>query len=224
MPCPRHSGWYTFNRPMVVHFDRPLTYSGYNEVFRQPDIIEVGCWTHTRRYFDEAVISAPGEASELLALIRRLYQVETAAEPLSDDARAALRTAQAGPVVQQIFRRGEQLLVSALPKSPLGQALGYLLHQREALQRYLSDGRLRPDNNLAENLIRPLALGRKNWLFCGSERGGHAAAVYFSLFQTCRLNQVNPLHWFEQLLDRLLAHPRARLAELLPHRWHPATA
>ena len=204
-----------------IHAD---AYSGYDELFQRAGVIEVGCWTHTRRRFDEAVSSAPGEAVAFLALIRRLYQVEALARDLTDVARAGLRTAQAGPVVQQIFTRGEQLLATALPKSPLGQALGYLLHQRVALQRYLSDGRLRPDNNLAENVIRPLALGRKNWMFCGSERGGRAAALYFSLFQTCRLNTVNPVTWFQDVLDRLLVHPRDRLAELLPHRWHPATA
>jgi transposase len=201
-----------------VHAD---AYSGYDELFSRDGIIEVGCWVHARRGFDEAMGSSPGEAAEMLALIRRLYQVEAAARDLSDEARATMRTEQAGPVVRQVFARAEQMLTAALPKSPLGQALTYLLNQRTALQRYLADGRLRPDNNLAENVIRPLALGRKNWMFCGSERGGRAAAIYFSVFQTCLLNQVNPQAWLQDVLDRILLHPRARIAELLPHKWKP---
>lgn len=199
-----------------VHAD---AYSGYDELFSREGIIEVGCWVHARRGFDESMGSSPGEATEMLALIRRLYQVESAARDLSDEDRATMRTEQAGPVVRQIFTRAEQMLAGALPKSPLGQALTYLLNQRTALQRYLTDGRLRPDNNLAENVIRPLALGRKNWMFCGSERGGRAAAIYFSVFQTCLLNDVNPQAWLQDVLDRILLHPRARIHELLPHKW-----
>ena len=204
-----------------VHAD---AYSGYDELFRREGIVEVGCWVHARRGFDEAVGSSPREATEMLALIRRLYEVEAEARELSDEGRAALRTEKAGPVVQFTLTRAEQMRPDALPKSPLGQALTYLLNQRQALQRYLYDGRLRPDNNLAENVLRPLALGRKNWLFCGSERGGRAAAVFFSLLQTCLLNDVNPHAWLQDVLDRILAHPSDRLAELLPYNWKPSAS
>jgi transposase len=201
-----------------IHAD---AYSGYDELFRQPGIVELGCWAHARRKFDEALGSAPSEATEMLAGIRRLYEIEAVAEHLKDHERAALRQAQCPLILHGIFARAVALQAVTLPKSPLAQALTYLLNQRDALQRYLADGRLRPDNNLAENVLRPLALGRKNWLFFGGERGGRAAAIYFSLLQSCVLNKVNPLAYLEDVLNRIMSHPASQLRDLLPHRWKP---
>lgn len=201
-----------------IHAD---AYSGYDELFRQPGVVEIGCWAHARRKFDEALSSAPREATELLAGIRRLYEIEAVAEHLKDAERAALRQAQCPPILHGIFTRAVALQTVTLPKSPLAQALTYLLNQREALQRYLADGRLRPDNNLAENTLRPLCLGRKNWLFFGGERGGRAAAIYFSLLQSCVLNKVNPAAYLEDVLNRIMSHPASQLRDLLPHRWQP---
>jgi len=201
-----------------IHAD---AYSGYDELFGKPGVIEIGCWTHARRKFDEARSSAPREATEMIATIGRLYQVEAAAADLNDQERAALRQARCPPILDGLFTRAVALQAVTLPKSPLGQALTYLLNQREALQRYLTDGRLRPDNNLAENILRALAIGRKNWLFFGGERGGRAAAIFYSLLQSCALNQVNPLTYLEDVLNRIMSHPAERLVELLPHRWHP---
>jgi hypothetical protein len=97
----------------------------------------------------------------------------------------------------------------------------YALKQRDALCRYLEDGRLRPDNNLAENAMRPVALGRKNWMFVGSERGGRAAALFMSLLQSCKGCGVNPWEYFDDLLRRIMSHPVSRLRELLPDTWQP---
>ncbi len=202
----------------AIHAD---AYSGYDELFRQPGVLEIGCWAHARRKFDEAVSAAPREATEMLAGIRRLYQVEAQAKEWEPSARAALRQQACPPILAGLFARAEALQVTTLPKSPLAQALTYLLNQREVLQRYLTDGRLRPDNNLAENILRPLAIGRKNWLFIGGERGGRAAALFFSLLQTCLLNHVNPATYLEDVLNRIMAHPAAQLRDLLPHRWQP---
>ena len=204
-----------------VHAD---AYSGYDELFTREGIIEVGCWVHARRKFDEAASSSPREATEMLALIRRLYQIEDSARDLTNDRRVAIRREKAQPVILHIVDRAEQMRPGALPKSPLGQALTYLLNQKTALQCYLQDGRLQPDNNLAENVLRPLALGRKNWMFCGSDRGGRAAAIYFSLFQTCLLNKVNPYAYLHDVLDRIATHPPDRIAELLPYNWTPSAS
>jgi transposase len=201
-----------------IHAD---AYSGYDELFRQPGVIEIGCWAHARRKFDEALSSAPREAAEMLAGISRLYEVEAAAKDLKDHERAALRQARCPPILQGLFARASALQAVTLPKSPLAQALTYVLNQREPLQRYLADGRLRPDNNLAENILRPVALGRKNWLFVGGERGGRAAALFFSLLQSCVLNQVNPLAYLEDVLNRIMSQPADQLCDLLPHRWKP---
>ena len=99
--------------------------------------------------------------------------------------------------------------------------MDYALNQKQALYRYLEDGRLKPDNNIAENAIRPLALGRKNWLFAASERGAKATALFLGLIQSCKACQVNPWEYFDDLLRRLMSHPINHLRDLLPDRWKP---
>ena len=201
-----------------VHAD---AYSGYDELFRKPDVIEVGCWAHARRKFDEATSSRPKEATEIMARIARLYQVEKACKDMEAKDRYTLRQEQAQPILDGIFTRLEELKPAMLPSEPLSKAVDYALNQREALTRYLEDGRLKPDNNTAENAIRPLALGRKNWLFAGSERGGRAAALFYSLVQSCKACEVNPWQYFDDVLRRIMAHPMSRLRELLPDQWQP---
>ena len=110
---------------------------------------------------------------------------------------------------------------ATLPAEPLRRAVDYMIHQRQALLRFLDDGRLKPDNNTAENAIRPLAIGRKNWLFAGSERGGRAAALYLGLIQSCKACNVNPWAYFDDVLRRIMAHPVRQLRQLLPDQWHP---
>jgi hypothetical protein len=108
-----------------------------------------------------------------------------------------------------------------LPSEPFRKAIGYALNQRKALYRYLDDGRLKPDNNTSENAIRPLALGRKNWLFAGSERGARATALFLGLIQSCKACEVNPWEYFDDMLRRIMSHPVTRLRELLPDQWQP---
>ena len=104
----------------------------------------------------------------------------------------------------------------------MGQAIAYVLNQWEALAVYVTDGDLAIDNNAAENALRRIAIGRKNWLFCGSDNGGHTAAVLFSLIATCQRHDVEPFAYLRDVLTRIAAHPMNRLAELLPDRWKPA--
>jgi len=202
-----------------VHAD---AYSGYDELFRKEEIIEVGCWAHARRKFDESVSSRPKEATEILARIARLYhEVETPCRDMTPDDRKLFRQEHAKPILDQIFARIEEMRNQTIPSEPLNQAINYALNQRKALCRYLEDGRLKPDNNTAENAMRPVALGRKNWMFVGSERGGRAAALYMSLVQSCKACNINPWEYFDDMLRRLMSHPVNRLRELLPDQWKP---
>lgn len=204
-----------------VHAD---AYSGYDELFQKEGIVEVGCWAHARRKFDEAASSRPREATDILARIARLYhEVETPCANMMPEERCSFRQTHAAPLLEGIFEKLEELRPRTIPSEPLRKAINYALNQKEALSRYLEDGRLRPDNNLAENAIRPIALGRKNWLFVGSERGGRAAALYMSLVQSCKDCNINPWEYFDDMLRRIMSHPVNRLRELLPDQWKPAS-
>ena len=202
-----------------VHAD---AYSGYDELFRKDGIVEVGCWAHARRKFDEAATSRPREATDILARIARLYhEVETPCAGMTPEERRRFRQEHASPILDGIFAKIDELRGQTIPSEPLRKAADYALNQRKALHRYLEDGRLRPDNNLAENAMRPVTLGRKNWLFVGSERGGRAAALFMSLVKSCKDCGINPWEYFDDMLRRIMSHPVNRLREFLPDRWQP---
>lgn len=202
-----------------VHAD---AYSGYDELFNSHEyIIEVGCWAHTRRKFDEALNSAVKPCTEILLRIRALYKIEASirgAEPLE---RLKVRQRESIPLLDKLYQRFEQMCVAreVLPSSAFGKAIGYAINQRQALHRYTTDGRLEIDNNIAENAIRPLALGRKNWLFAGSPRGGKACAIALSLLQSAKVVGINPYDYLHDIYNRIMSHPVSRLHELLPAAW-----
>jgi transposase/prefoldin subunit 5 len=200
-----------------VHAD---AYGGYDELFRREGIIEVGCWCHARRKFDEAIGSRQKEATEILARIAQLYKVESACKEMEPEDRCRFRQEHAKPILDGIFERIEGLKAEVLPSEPLRTAVDYALNQKGALHRYLESGWLKPDNNTAENAIRPLALGRKNWIF-SSERGARATALYLGLIQSCIACDVNPWEYFNDMLRRIMAHPVRQLRELLPDQWKP---
>ena len=201
-----------------IHAD---AYSGYDELFRKDGVIEVGCWVHARRKFDEATSSRPQEATEIMARIAQLYKLEAECAEMEPEERARERQQHAGPILDGIFARIEELNPATLPSEPLSKAINYALNQREALYCYLDDGRLKPDNNTAENAIRPLALGRKNWLFAGSERGARATALFLGLIQSCKACELNPWEYFNDMLRRIMSHPVNRLRDLLPDQRQP---
>jgi transposase len=202
-----------------VHAD---AYSGYDELFGKDGIIEVGCWAHARRYVEKALSSRPREATDVLSRIAQLYHyVETPSAEMEPQERYLYRLQHAPPILEGLFDKMEELKANTIPSEPLRKAVDYALNQREALQRYLEDGRLRPDNNLAENAMRPVAIGRKNWLFTGSEQGGRAAALYLGLIESCKACGVNPWEYFDDMLRRIMSHPVNRLRELLPDQWKP---
>src|SRR5208282_1576308 len=141
------------------------------------------------------------------------------AKLLSPQDRYALRLKESTVILGKIKMKLEEHLSKHLPQSPMRQAINYTLGLWEELNAYLQDGRLPIDNNLAENAIRPIALGRKNWLFVGSENGGHTAAVLMSFCITCRKNKINTWKYLKDILQRIQSHPASRLADLLPDQW-----
>ena len=194
-------------------------YVGYDQVFRKGRARHAGCWAHGRRYVKDALATEPKAAGRGLALLQRMYAVEAEARDFGDVERMLLRQEKAKPLVQALFEGLEQSRDRALPKSPWGKALGYLLGRRQALELYLEDGRIPIDSNRVERAIRPIALGRRNWLLAGSDRGARWAALFYTLIGTCRLQGVEPFAYLTDVLDRVDAHPRSRVHELTPRNW-----
>jgi hypothetical protein len=194
-------------------------YAGYQELYRTGRVTEVACWAHARRKFHDARMTMPGVCFEAIAWIRRLYEIEREARDRQLDAqmRHALRQERAVPLLEQIrLWLHDQ---DVLPKSPTGQAIEYVRSRWEAFVRYTSSGILEIDNNAAENALRRVALGRKNWLFAGSDNGGDTAATLFSLIASCALHDVDPYAWLRDALARIADTPINQLEELLPDRW-----
>lgn len=193
-------------------------YTGYDALYESGRVVEIGCWAHARRRFVEAFM-ADGSAALLVALIQQLYQVERAATHLEPDARRALRQEQSMPLLGRIDAERQALAQTVLPKSPLGDAVRYLTNQWAALQRFVDDGRFAIDNNRAENQLRVVAVGRKNWLFAGSFEGARRAALLYSLVQSCKLVDVSPFAYLKDVLLRLATHPHRLIDQLTPKGW-----
>jgi transposase len=197
-------------------------YAGYDALYATGRVIEVGCWAHARRYFFDAKASDPGRALPALGFIHDLYAVERAVKDLDAVARRAQRLEQALPVLTRFRRWLDEQADAVLPKSPIGEAVGYARAQWTALTRYCEDGRLAIDNNVAERALRKVVTGRKNWLFCGSDVGGERAAIVYSLVATCKAHGIDPWAYLRDVLERIPTHPNRRRAELLPSPWKVA--
>jgi transposase len=204
-------------------------YSGYDALFRGEDCprIEVGCMMHARRYFVRAVEAQDLRALPAVAQIRALYGVEREAKDRGLDAagRRALREERARPLLGELHDWLEAMASRATPKSPLGKAIGYAQKRWAALTRYLEDGRLEIDNGEVERLIRLVALGRKNYLFAGSDEGAQRAAVAYTILTTCTLHELDPWAYVKDVLQKIAGDwPQRELDRLLPDRWaeeHP---
>jgi transposase len=213
----------------VVRYLQADAFGGYDGIYRGEAgglVYEVACWAHGRRYFFDAQATDLAASTQALAYIRLLYDIEDQAKHTSSAERARMRQERAAPLLVK-FRSWlvSQQAVNGgpvLPKSPMGQAITYALNQWAALTVYLLDGDLSIDNNVSENALRRIALGRKNWLFCGSDNGGATAAILFSFIATCQRHGVDPLAYLRDVLTRIAALPISRLAELLPDRWKAA--
>lgn len=209
----------TQTQPRYLQCD---AYPGYNGLFTEDrHLLEVGCWAHARRKFFESKTSDPVRANEALIKIGELYAIERQAKENALDAAARQRVRQekAAPLLANFKEWLIALKRDALPKSPLAQATGYALGNWDALSRYTTDGDLCIDNNPAEQAVRAIALGRKNWLFLGSDNGGRAAAIHFSLIASARRHGLDPFAYLRDLLQRIPTHPNRKIADLLPDRW-----
>jgi hypothetical protein len=196
-------------------------FGGYDGIYAR-GVTEVACWAHARRKFVEAEGTDAVRAAEAIARIRLLYDIEDRARKLSPAERAALRQREAVLVLQSLQHWLDQLQNQVLPKSPLGQALTYVRNQWAALNVYVTDGDLAIDNNAAERALRGTAIGRKNWLFFGSETGGQTAAVLMSFIATCQRHGINPWLYLKDALTRMPTCPAAEMASLLPNAWAKA--
>ena len=208
-------------------------YSGYNELYkpkREPGlIIEAACWSHGRRkFFVLADIAAASRdpkltispvALEAVKRIDAIFDIERQINGQAPDRRRAVRQDRVKPLVEDLhaWMQVQRARVSA--KSHIGKALNYMLKRWDAFARFLGDGRICLSNNAAERALRAVALGRKSWLFAGSDRGGERAALVYSLLTTCKLNDVDPLAWLTYVLARIAEHPMHRLDQLLPWNW-----
>ena len=187
-----------------------------------PRVAEVGCWSHVRRgFFDEYVEHKGAIAKEALDRIGALFDIERPIAGSPSDIRRAVRQRAAQPKIDELAIWLDAQLQKIPGKSDLAKAIRYARSRWQALTRYLDDGRLEISNNAAENKIRPAALGRKNWLFCGSDAGGIRAAAFYTLIGTARMNGIEPEAWLTDVIARIGAHPINRLAELLPWNWSP---
>lgn len=197
-------------------------FAGYKALFGT-GVTEVGCMAHARRKFHDLWISYKSPlAEEALRFFRTLYDIERTAQTLSAEDRQRLRALQTRPVLDTFHRWLLLKRQQATDGTAAARALDYSLKRWDALVRFVDNGDLPIDNNHLENRIRPIALGRANWLFAGSLRGGQRAAAVMSLLQSAKLNGIDPYAYLRDVLARLPTQPASRIAALLPHRWSPA--
>jgi transposase len=203
-------------------------FSGYDGLYlpdprtAQARIIEVACNAHARRKFYEARGSDALRSHQALAYYRQLYELERQGQDFSNEQRHQMRQDLAEPILGQFHQWLQAQRPEVLPKSPMGEALGYALHNWAALVRYTEAGFLAIDNNAAEREMKRVAVGRKNWLTVGSPRGGRTAAVLFSLTSTCQRLGVEPWAYLQDVLARLPLTPSGQLGDLLPDPWQAA--
>jgi transposase len=201
----------------------------YDELFnpRRPKLIwELGCWAHARRYFVEAQDTSPALAVIAVAHIKVLYDIEkdAARREMRGEVLVAWRQKHTVPVLVAFRKWLTAQTGMLLPKSPIAAAMGYTLSNWTALTRYVEDGDLVLDNNRSERALRGLAVGRKNWLFFGSDGGGKIAAIMLTLLKSAQRNDVNPFDYLTDVLTRIADYPRSNVGDLLPHRWKAARA
>jgi transposase len=197
-------------------------FSSYNAIVQKNDIKRLVCWAHVRRGFFEA-LEYDENAKVFLTEIGKLYEIEKRASKECDtvEKRAVFRQANARPVLDLIKQLLDYHVPRVLPRSPFGKAVLYAVKLWGNLTVYLEDGRLQIDNNRIENLIRPVALGRKNWLFAGSPEGARRAALFYSLFGSCRVRGINPFEYLTDVLNRISDTKISEIDQLLPMNWRP---
>lgn len=197
-------------------------YAGYNTVYVPEQAIRAGCWAHVRRKFLEIrKLASESDVGKALELIAKLYHLEAKSKKLEAEALLAVRQKHSKLILEKLHTHLSSWGMRALPGSVVLKAINYALTQWSALTLFMNDAKLKLDNNLIENQMRPVALGRKNWLFAGSHEGAMRAAIFFSLINSCKLHRVNTWRYFNDVLKRIQSTPRDQLVNLLPDRWTP---
>jgi len=201
-------------------------YGAYAELADAGGVELAFCWSHVRRYFYELQVNSPAPiATETLTRIAALYAVEADIRGCSADERKQARQKRSKPLVDSLRVWLEAKLAVVSGKSKIAEAIRYALSRWDGLARFLDDGRIEIDSNVVERAIRPIALGRKNHLFAGSDGGGEHWAVVASLIETCKMNRVDPYAYLRDVLTKIVArHPMSRIDELLPFAYSPAQA
>jgi transposase len=194
-------------------------YAGYDHIYATDRVREVACWAHARRKFFDARKSNKRTSDAALRHIRLLYKVEAKCETLSPAEKLRMRKRFSTRILSIFKRWLDSNVIAALPKSPLGKAITYALNNWNALCTFTEDAELTPDNNKAENALRGVAVGRKNWMFVGSADGGRRAAVITSLIASCKFHNVNPIEYFTDVLNQLCANADVDIDSLVPDRW-----
>jgi len=198
-------------------------YGAYDIYENKKGVLLLGCMAHARRKFEQSLKDDPERAKYALKIIRDLYAIEREAQEmeLPYDKIKELREEKSYPIIKEFEKWLIENCTKVLPKSLIGKAILYTYNIYPRLARYVLDGRYNIDNNGAENGVRPLALGRKNYMFCGNNEAAERTAIIYSLLGTCKLAGVNPTVWLTDVLNRLPDHSVLRLSELLPANWKP---
>jgi transposase len=196
-------------------------YAAYNIFDKKPGITLLHCMAHARRMFNEALDNDYERASYALEEIQKLYTIERISKEnnLNFEEMKAIRCLKSAPVLKGLFRWMQQQYIHVLPKSAIGKALAYSLERWDHLSLYITDGKLNIDNNPVENSIRPVALGRKNYLFAGSHEAAKRSGMLYSLLGTCKMHSIEPYGWLKEVLQKIADHPINKIQNLLPHRY-----
>ncbi len=196
----------------------------YDHLYQDGRVVEVNCWAHARRYFFKALESEPERARAVLDLIGPLFKIEHTLKAAPRDRRERIRQKHSAPIVERFFSWCDEQWPTLLEDTPLYDGVRYARNQREGLQRFLQDGRLPLTNNISERELRRQAVGRKNWMFVGSEDGAHANAVFTSLLASCRMVGVEPWAYLRDIFCLLREWPRHALLDLAPCNWARTSA
>jgi transposase len=198
-------------------------HSVFDHLYRKGDVIEVACWAHARRYFWKALESDRDRARHALALIGELFRIEREVAQAPPEAKFKVRQTKTKPIVDAFFTWCDAEAPILLDETPISKAIGYARNQQIALERFLGDGRLPAHNNWSERELRREAVGRKNWLFLGSDDGGDVNATFVTLLASCQMHDIEPWSYLRDLLCLLPSWPRRRVLELAPAHWNKTT-
>ncbi len=214
--------------PMLGNFKGYLQtdgYAVYEKYGKKKEVRHLACWAHARREFEKALDNDKARAEKALLMIQKLYAIERKAKQgnLSAEQVKELRLDESLPVINELGKWIFEEIKSTLPKSQIGKAMAYAYARWDALSAYLYDGNLLIDNNLVENAIRPVALGRKNYLFAGSHEAAQRAAMIYSFFAICKKHDVNPFEWLKHTLQNIMSINHKNLKNLYPHNFKKST-